>query len=99
MKTFAATLAYPDVAKKGESIPLSGYAQVGIAGLSKVQILVSPEDDEPPDDDPYLQAQDATSRSCRRPPPKTGAAACPAIDSPCRCMALTRRPAVPARGR
>jgi DMSO/TMAO reductase YedYZ molybdopterin-dependent catalytic subunit len=55
MKTFAATLAYPDVAKKGESIPLSGYAQVGIAGLSKVQILISPEDDEPPEDDPYLQ--------------------------------------------
>jgi DMSO/TMAO reductase YedYZ molybdopterin-dependent catalytic subunit len=54
MKTFAATLSYPDVAKAGETIPLSGYAQVGVAGLSKVQILISPEDDEPPADDPYL---------------------------------------------
>jgi DMSO/TMAO reductase YedYZ molybdopterin-dependent catalytic subunit len=53
MKTFAATLSYPDVAKAGEKIPLSGYAQVGVAGLSRVQILVSPDDDEPPVDDPY----------------------------------------------
>jgi DMSO/TMAO reductase YedYZ molybdopterin-dependent catalytic subunit len=54
MKTFAATLSYPDGARAGEKIPLSGYAQVGVAGLSKVQILIGPEDDEPPADDPYL---------------------------------------------
>ncbi|HEV8002231.1 MAG TPA: molybdopterin-dependent oxidoreductase [Planctomycetaceae bacterium] len=54
MKTFAATLSYPDVARAGEKIPLSGYAQVGVGGLSKVQILIGPEDDEPPADDPYL---------------------------------------------
>jgi DMSO/TMAO reductase YedYZ molybdopterin-dependent catalytic subunit len=54
MKTFAATLVYPDVAKAGQKIALSGYAQVGVGGLSKVQVLVTPEDDEPPEDDPYL---------------------------------------------
>jgi DMSO/TMAO reductase YedYZ molybdopterin-dependent catalytic subunit len=54
MKTFAATLSYPDEARTGQIIPLSGYAQVGVAGLSKVQILISPEDDEPPADDPHL---------------------------------------------
>ncbi|MGI8602064.1 MAG: molybdopterin-dependent oxidoreductase [Verrucomicrobiales bacterium] len=37
LKTFAATLSVPRRVKAGEPIPITGYAQVGIAGLSRVQ--------------------------------------------------------------
>ena len=40
LKTFAATIAIPREIKAGENIPVSGYAQVGIAGLSKVQVSI-----------------------------------------------------------
>ncbi len=43
LKTFAATLAVPREAKAGEPLPISGYAQVGIGGLSKVQVSIEPE--------------------------------------------------------
>jgi DMSO/TMAO reductase YedYZ molybdopterin-dependent catalytic subunit len=72
MKTFAATLSYPDVAKAGEKIALSGYAQVGIGGLSKVQILITPEDDEPPADDPYLMKAPWRDVELLPPPPANG---------------------------
>jgi DMSO/TMAO reductase YedYZ molybdopterin-dependent catalytic subunit len=54
LKTFAATLAVPDEVKAGEPIPLSGYAQVGVSGLSKVQIWIAPEEQSAPDDDRYF---------------------------------------------
>ncbi|HUP80041.1 MAG TPA: molybdopterin-dependent oxidoreductase [Pirellula sp.] len=38
LKTFAATLSVPRQGKPGEPIPVSGYAQVGISGLTKVQV-------------------------------------------------------------
>ena len=38
MKTFAATIAAPRKVKAGEPFPLTGYAQVGISGISKVQV-------------------------------------------------------------
>jgi len=38
MKTFAATLSIPRTIKAGEAIAVTGYAQVGISGLSKVQV-------------------------------------------------------------
>jgi DMSO/TMAO reductase YedYZ molybdopterin-dependent catalytic subunit len=40
MKTFAATLSIPRTIKAGEAIAVTGYAQVGISGLSKVQVLL-----------------------------------------------------------
>lgn len=52
MKTFAATISLPREAKAGEPIALTGYAQVGIAGLSKVQAWIEPEGQERPDNDP-----------------------------------------------
>ena len=52
LKTFAAFLSVPQEIKAGERIALSGYAQVGIGGLSKVQTFISPEDQEPPPNDP-----------------------------------------------
>ena len=40
LKTFAATLSVPRKVKPGEAIPVTGYAQVGISGLSKVQVWI-----------------------------------------------------------
>lgn len=40
LKTFAATLSVPREAKSGEALPVTGYAQVGISGLSKVQVSI-----------------------------------------------------------
>jgi hypothetical protein len=44
LKTFAATLVVPQQVKAGQPISVSGYAQVGVSGLSKVQISIQPED-------------------------------------------------------
>lgn len=38
LKTFAATFSVPRKVKPGQPIPVTGYAQVGISGLSKVQV-------------------------------------------------------------
>lgn len=42
MKTFAATIDPPVEIGAGEKIPVSGYAQVGIGGLQKVQAWIQP---------------------------------------------------------
>jgi DMSO/TMAO reductase YedYZ molybdopterin-dependent catalytic subunit len=54
LKTFAATLAIPKQIKANASIPITGYAQVGVSGLLKVQVWVSPADKPWPADDPYF---------------------------------------------
>ena len=56
LKTFAATLSVPQEIEAGTTIPINGYAQVGISGLSKVQIWIEPEGQERPADDPYFDA-------------------------------------------
>ena len=53
MKTFAATLSVPREVVANHSIPVTGYAQVGISGLSKVQVWVCPKGTEPRND-PYF---------------------------------------------
>src|SRR5690349_4779616 len=47
LKTFAATLSVPRKVKPNESIPVTGYAQVGLAGLAKVQVSIQPEAEVP----------------------------------------------------
>jgi DMSO/TMAO reductase YedYZ molybdopterin-dependent catalytic subunit len=54
LKTWAGTLFVPRQVKRGERLPVTGYAQVGISGLSKVQVWVHPSDKEWPADDPYF---------------------------------------------
>lgn len=54
LKTFAATLSVPTEVKRGEPIPITGYAQVGISGLSKVQVWIHPSSAAWPADDPYF---------------------------------------------
>ena len=54
LKTFAATLSIPKQVKCGEPIPVSGYAQVGISGLSKVQVSMESNAVSRPVDDPHF---------------------------------------------
>jgi hypothetical protein len=54
MKTFARVLSRPAKVKAGEPIPITGVAQVGISGLSKVQYWLHPQEPKWPADDPYF---------------------------------------------
>lgn len=57
LKSFTAVLQLPRELKPGQPIPVTGYAQVGQGGLSKVQVWMHPENEELPPGDPYyLQA-------------------------------------------
>jgi len=53
MKTFAATIAAPRQVKAGEPFALTGYAQVGISGISKVQVSAELQGTQRKDD-PYF---------------------------------------------
>ena len=55
LKTFAATLSIPGTVKPATPIPVTGYAQVGISGLKRVQVWVQNADEEWPGDDRYFQ--------------------------------------------
>jgi DMSO/TMAO reductase YedYZ molybdopterin-dependent catalytic subunit len=55
LKTFAATISVPDEVSANQPIPITGYAQAGIAGLSKVQVWISPAAEKWPTDDPYFE--------------------------------------------
>ncbi|MDA1050767.1 MAG: molybdopterin-dependent oxidoreductase [Planctomycetota bacterium] len=46
LKTFCATLSLPATVKANEPIPVTGYAQVGISGLKKVQVWMQKDGDE-----------------------------------------------------
>lgn len=54
LKTFSATLSIPREVRAGEQIPVTGYAQVGISGLSKVQVLIESKAAARPGNDPYF---------------------------------------------
>jgi DMSO/TMAO reductase YedYZ molybdopterin-dependent catalytic subunit len=56
LKTFAAALSTPDTVTAGEPIAVSGYAQVGVSGLSKVQVSLEPKDARPSDDPHFDKA-------------------------------------------
>lgn len=51
LKTFAATLSVPRKVKAGAAIPVTGYAQVGIGGLSKVQVWIEAKTEPHPASD------------------------------------------------
>jgi DMSO/TMAO reductase YedYZ molybdopterin-dependent catalytic subunit len=54
LKSFAATLSYPGKVQPGEPIPVTGYAQVGISGLTKVQVWIERDGSERPAEDKYF---------------------------------------------
>ncbi|MGI8982221.1 MAG: molybdopterin-dependent oxidoreductase [Pirellulaceae bacterium] len=54
LKSFAATLSVPEGVAAGQPLPVTGYAQVGISGVSKVQVWLTKADTEWPADDKYF---------------------------------------------
>ena len=72
MKTFAATLHVPNGAKANTPLPVTGYAQSGISGLSKVQVWVSPAGKGWKDDDPYFTTAPWTDATILDVPKKWG---------------------------
>ncbi|MCK5922114.1 MAG: molybdopterin-dependent oxidoreductase, partial [Methylococcales bacterium] len=55
MKTFARILHFSEIANSGKAIPLTGVAQCGASGLSKVQYWLKPLSDPMPTNDPYFK--------------------------------------------
>lgn len=58
MKTSARIVTRPAKVKPGQTIPMTGLAQVGISGLTKVQYSLSPQEPEWPQDDPWFTKAD-----------------------------------------
>jgi DMSO/TMAO reductase YedYZ molybdopterin-dependent catalytic subunit len=72
LKTFAATLSVPTAVKADRPIAVTGYAQVGVSGLSKVQVWVSPAGKAWPADDPYFTAAPWVDAHVLGPPARWG---------------------------
>jgi DMSO/TMAO reductase YedYZ molybdopterin-dependent catalytic subunit len=72
LKTFAATISVPHEVKPGEPIPVTGYAQVGISGLSKVQVWIQSNATERPAGDPYFTTAPWTDAQVLGPPKHWG---------------------------
>jgi DMSO/TMAO reductase YedYZ molybdopterin-dependent catalytic subunit len=68
LKSFAATLSFPTEIAAGQPIPVTGYAQVGISGLSKVQVWIAPEKAEWPAEDKYFASAPWTDAEILAPP-------------------------------
>jgi DMSO/TMAO reductase YedYZ molybdopterin-dependent catalytic subunit len=54
LKTFAATLSIPNGTMAGQPLAVTGYTQVGVSGLSRVQVWVPPAGEKWAADDPYF---------------------------------------------
>ena len=54
LKSFAATLGVPTEVNPNTPFAVTGYAQVGVSGLSKVQVFIHNEADELPKNDRYF---------------------------------------------
>jgi DMSO/TMAO reductase YedYZ molybdopterin-dependent catalytic subunit len=72
LKTFAATLGVPGEVKANMPIPVTGYAQVGVSGLSRVQVWVSPAGKGRAEDDPYFTNAPWADARILPPPAKWG---------------------------
>jgi DMSO/TMAO reductase YedYZ molybdopterin-dependent catalytic subunit len=70
LKTFARTLSAPKEAKPDQPLSIAGLAQVGLSGLSKVQVWIGAADEKWPEDDPYFAKAPWIDASIL-PPPET----------------------------
>jgi len=73
LKTFAATLSVPRQIKPGQPIPVTGYAQVGISGLSKVQVCIQSNAAQRPSDDRFFSTAPWVEARILPPPKHWGA--------------------------
>jgi hypothetical protein len=72
LKSFAATLGVPRQLKPNSPFAVTGYAQVGISGLSKVQVWIQPEDEKWDRDDRYFSKAPWVDAEILPPPTKWG---------------------------
>lgn len=54
LKTFCETISVPPTVKPDQPIAVTGYAQVGISGLKKVQVWIQNDDEQLPSGDKYF---------------------------------------------
>lgn len=72
MKSFARFIHAPTQVEAGQPLPVTGVAQSGMSGLSKVQYLLQPQDQKWPEDDPYFTTADWTDADVLPPPENWG---------------------------
>lgn len=72
LKSFAATLNAPAKVPANEPIAITGYAQVGISGVSKVQVWIAPKEPAWPKEDPYFTKASWVDAEILPPPPAWG---------------------------
>ncbi|MGZ0173401.1 MAG: molybdopterin-dependent oxidoreductase [Planctomycetales bacterium] len=72
LKSFAATFDFPTVVKPGQPIPVTGYAQAGIASVSKVQVFVHNKAEDLPTGDKYLTKAPWQAATILPPPAEWG---------------------------
>ncbi|MCA9264690.1 MAG: molybdopterin-dependent oxidoreductase, partial [Planctomycetales bacterium] len=72
LKTFAATLTAPREVKAHTPFAITGYAQVGISGLSKVQVWLHNKQEEYPASDRYFQKASWVDAEILPPPTQWG---------------------------
>jgi len=72
MKTFARFLTYPAEVRAGDPVPVTGVAQVGISGLSKVQFWLHRQDTPLPAGDPYFATAPWRDAQILSPPARWG---------------------------
>jgi len=72
LKTFCETLSLPTTVQPGQPIAVTGYAQVGVSGLKKVQVWIQNDDEKLPDDDPYFTKAPWRDAEILPPPRKWG---------------------------
>ncbi|HEV2971034.1 MAG TPA: molybdopterin-dependent oxidoreductase [Pirellulales bacterium] len=72
LKSFAATLNVPTDVAASSPIPVTGYAQVGISGVSKVQVWITPSASIWPKDDEYFAKAPWANAEILPPPERWG---------------------------
>ncbi len=72
LKSFAATLHVPKEAKANEPLAITGYAQVGISGVSKVQTWLHDDSEPLPEGDRYFSTAPWVDAEILAPPQNWG---------------------------
>ena len=72
LKSFAATLGVIKEIKAGQPIPITGYAQVGISGVCKVQVWLARDGEPTAEGDPYFAKAPWIDAEILPPPKKWG---------------------------
>ncbi|MDX1944675.1 MAG: molybdopterin-dependent oxidoreductase [Pirellulaceae bacterium] len=72
LKSFSATLSVPKETTANTPLPITGYAQVGISGLSKVQVWITAAGKEWPVEDKYFSTAPWVDAEILAPPSKWG---------------------------